>query len=213
MKKSIIVLSIVFGCLGLDSNAQTSDTDPREKITAGIKVGVNNSRVWDEQGQDFRADPRFGFAGGLFVGIPIGRFLGFQPEFLLSQKGFKGNGTLFTAPYSFSRVSTFIDIPLQLQIKPVEYITVLIGPQYSYLVNEKNTYTFGSTSTEQQEEFDKVNIRKNILGFVAGLDVNIKHFVISGRVGYDLQTNHGDGSTTIPRYKNQWLQITLGLKI
>jgi hypothetical protein len=212
MKNLVITVSI-FMCSALSSTAQTSDMDPRERLTAGLKAGINNSRVWDEQGQDFRAEPRFGFAGGLFIGIPIGKFMGFQPEILISQKGFKGAGTLLNSAYSFSRVSTYIDIPLQLQIKPSPYLTVLVGPQYSYLMKEKNIYTYGNNSIEQEKEFENTNIRKNILGFVAGLDINIDHLVLSGRVGYDLQTNHGDGNSSIPRYKNQWLQFTVGFKL
>lgn len=213
MKNSIVSLSIALICLGVKVDAQTTDMDPREKLTAGLKAGINNSRVWDERGEDFRADPRIGFAGGLFVGIPIGKFLGFQPEVLFSQKGFKGAGTLLNSAYSFSKVSSYLDIPLQIQIKPSPYLTFVGGPQYSYLIKEKNIYTFGDNSLEQQTEFENTNIRKNILGVVLGLDVNIHRLVVSGRVGYDLQTNHGDGNSSTPRYKNQWLQFTVGFRI
>ncbi|MGY6523430.1 MAG: porin family protein [Mongoliitalea sp.] len=213
MKKSLLLFSIFMTCLLMESSGQSYNTDSRERVTAGLKVGLNRSNVWDEQGQDFRADPKIGFAGGVFVGIPINKIFGFQPEFLISQKGLKGNGTLLGTEYSFSRTSTFIDIPLQLQIKPVRYVTLLIGPQFSHLFKEKNTYTFGSNSTEQEEEFGKIDVRKNILGFVGGVDLNINRFVVSGRFGYDFLNNHTDGSSTVPRYKNQWLQITFGLKI
>ncbi|UJP64717.1 porin family protein [Mongoliitalea daihaiensis] len=213
MKKILLILGVCMGCLVLESTAQTSGNDNRERITAGLKVGLNRSNVWDAQGQDFRADAKTGFAGGLFVGIPLGKYFGFQPELLLSRKGFKGNGTLLGTGYSFSRTSTFIDIPLQLQVKPIRFVTLLIGPQFSHLFKEHNSYTFGSNSTEQEEAFEKIEARKNVLGFVGGVDLNINRFVISGRFGYDLLNNHGDGSTTVPRYKNQWLQLTFGLKI
>jgi hypothetical protein len=201
MKKTLLILGICMGCLVLESTAQTSDNDSRERITAGLKVGLNHSNVWDEKGQDFRADSKTGFAGGVFVGIPLGKFFGFQPELLLSQKGFKGDGTLLGTSYSFARTTTYIDIPLQLQIKPIRFVTLLIGPQFSHLFKEKNTYTFGSNSTEQEEAFEKIEARKNILGFVGGLDLNINRFVVSGRFGYDFLTNHSDGSSSVPRYK------------
>jgi hypothetical protein len=57
------------------------------------------------------------------------------------------------------------------------------------------------------------NIRKNILGFGIGVDVNISRFVISGRLAWDLQNNHGDGTSATPRYKNQWAQVTVGFKL
>lgn len=140
-------------------------------------------------------------------------YLGLQPEILIAQKGFKGNGTLLGSPYSFSRTNTYLDIPLQLQFKPIEFLTFLVGPQYSYLLKQKNTYTFGDNSLEQEEEFKNDNIRKNILGFVAGFDVNIHFIIVSGRIGWDLQNNNGDGTSTTPRYKNQWLQLLIGIGI
>ncbi|MBU1719358.1 MAG: PorT family protein [Bacteroidetes bacterium] len=212
MKKSIIFL-IVFFSFGATIKAQSDDIDQREKATFGIKAGLNHSNVWDANGEDFRADPKLGFAGGVFIGIPIGTFLGFQPEILLSQKGFKGSGTLFSFPYSFSRTTTYLDIPLQLQVKPAEFLTVVLGPQYSYLMYKKDTYTFGANSFDQETEFDNDNIRKNTLGFVAGADIIVSHIVVSGRVGWDFQTNNGDGTSSTPRYKNRWLQFTVGFKI
>jgi hypothetical protein len=209
MKKSLLICLL----FSLTVAAEAQDKDQRSKPSFGVKGGLNYSNVWDEKGQDFRADAKFGFAGGLFLGIPIGNFLGFQPEILVAQKGFQGSGTLMGAPYSFSRTTTYIDIPLQLQVKPLEFLTILLGPQYSYLINQKDVYTWGANSTGQEQEFENDNIRKNILGFTAGADINIEHVVVSWRMGWDLQDNNGDGTSSTPRYKNQWLQLTLGFRI
>jgi hypothetical protein len=217
MKKSFIIIGplslAITLAIGGTLKAQDADVDPRGNFAFGIKAGLNCSKVWDEQGQDFKADAKVGFAGGVFFGIPIGRFLGFQPEVLVSQKGLQGSGTLLGSPYSFSKTTTYIDIPLQLQVKPTEFLTVVVGPQYSYLMHEKNVFTFGTNSIAQEQEFNNDNIRKNILGFVAGADVIIRHVVVSGRIGWDFQTNNGNGTSTTPRYKNKWLQLTLGFKI
>lgn len=193
-------------------SAQSSD-DPREEFRFGLKAGANYSNVWDEQGQDFKADGRVGFAGGLFLGIPIGKFIGIQPEVLISQKGFQASGTMFGETYSYSKTTTYLDIPLQLQLKPAEFFTVVAGPQYSFLIHEKNAYTYGNNSSAQEQEFTNENIRKNVLGFVAGTDVIINHVVISARMGWDFQTNHGDGTSSTPRYKNKWIQLTIGFQI
>jgi hypothetical protein len=211
MKTSLLILSLV--TLSLGSTLKAQETDPRTVVSFGIKAGLNYSNVWDEQGQDFKADPKLGFAGGVFLGVPIGKFLGFQPEVLVSQKGFQGSGTLMGSPYSFSRTTTYIDIPLLLQVKPAEFFTIVLGPQYSYLMNQKDVHTWGANSTAQEQEFENDNVRKNVLGFVAGADINIQHVVVSGRMGWDLQANNGDGSSYTPRYKNQWLQLTVGFKL
>jgi len=213
MKNFFIAISL-FSLLSTTAvEAQNATDDTRNVVTFGIKAGANYSNVWDAQGQSFVADSKIGFAAGAFLGIPIGTFLGFQPEALISQKGFQGSGILLGSPYSFTRTTTYLDIPLQLQIKPAECLTLVIGPQYSYLLNEKDVYTYGGNSTQQEQAFSNDNIRKNIFGFVIGADVIISHFIISGRAGWDLQTNNGNGSSSTPQYRNQWLQLTIGFKI
>lgn len=187
--------------------------DHRELLEFGFKLGANVSNVWDSEGESFRADNKVGFAGGVFAGIPIGRYLGLQPELLFSQKGFKGAGSLLGFPYSFSRTTSFLDVPILLQLKPTDFITFVLGPQFSYLLRQNDTYTFGGSTTEQQREFENDNVRKNILGFVAGVDLVYRNALLSGRVGWDLQTNKGDGTSSTPRYKNQWLQIGVGFKL
>lgn len=214
MKKILIAIAIMSFCFETTKlNAQDSDTDPRGNFVFGMKAGMNYSNVWDEKGQDFRADAKVGFAGGMFFGLPIGKYFGVQPEVLVSQKGFQGSGTLSGSPYSFSRTTTYLDIPLQFQLKPIETLTVVAGPQYSYLMHQKDVFTYGANSTAQEQEFNNDNIRKNMLGFVAGLDVNISHLVISGRMGWDFRANNGDGTSSTPRYKNKWIQLTVGFKI
>ncbi|TVR82077.1 MAG: PorT family protein [Chitinophagaceae bacterium] len=206
----IFITGLLFLVFGANANASKMDTDQREVFAFGIKAGFNYSNVWDSRGQEFDADPKFGFAGGFFAGIPLGRTIGLQPEILISQKGFKGSGTILTAPYTIKRTKTYIDIPLQLQIKPVQHVTFLVGPQFSYLLKQDDVYTFGSNSILVEEEFKNDNIRKNILGFTAGIDFSISHFVLSGKYGWDFQNNNGDGTSSTPRYKNRWLQLTAG---
>ena len=213
MKNSLIIIAVLYLSFTHSIQAQTAALDTRENFTFGLKVGLNYSNIWDGNGQDFKTTAKVGFAGGAFLGIPLGKYLGLQPEVLISQKGVTGTGTILFSPYSFTRTTTYLDIPLQIQLKPSEFLTIVAGPQYSYLLNQKDTYTYGSNSSAQEQEFKNDNIRKNILAFVGGIDINIKHVVVSGRIGWDLQTNNGDGTSTTPRYKNQWLQLTIGFKI
>lgn len=193
--------------------AQDIPLVPRERFVFGVKAGINRSNVWDSKGQDFKADARTGFAGGAFFSIPVIRYIGIQPEVLISQKGYESSGTFLGNFYSNTRTTTYLDVPILFALKPSPLFTVLAGPQYSYLLHQKDVTRFGSTSTATEQEFQNDNARKNMFGVVVGLDINVKHFVISGRGGWDLTQNNGDGTSTTPRYKNEWAQLTLGFRI
>ena len=211
MKKVISMIAIIVS-IGNISIAQENKTDFREELSFGIKGGVNYSNVYDSQGEEFQADPKLGLAGGAFVAIPIGRYFGIQPEALISQKGFRATGRILGGTYSFTRTTTYLDVPLLFSIKPSEFISLQVGPQYSYLIKQNDAFTNASTSIEQEQEFVNDNIRKNTLCFIGGADINLKHVVLGARAGWDILNNNGDGTSTTPRYKNVWYQATIGYR-
>jgi len=190
--------------------AQSNDS--RSSFHFGIKAGLNFANVYDEQGEEFRADGKTGFAGGVFMTIPLGEVFGVQPEVLFSQKGFKATGSLLGTNYGLTRTTNFIDVPLYFTVKPLPLLTILAGPQFSYLIQQKDEFNSELGSAEQIKEFENDNIRKNILGAALGLDVNFDPLVIGLRAGWDLSTNNGDGSSQTPRYKNGWVQLSLGYR-
>lgn len=194
-----------------NGNAQ-STIDNRETLSFGLKLGTNYSNVYDSDNEDFVADSKFGFAAGAFVAIPFGKFIGIQPEVLYSQKGFKSTGTYFGSTYEMTRTTDFIDVPLLFAVKPIEQVTVLFGPQFSYLLKQKDEFTGGTISSTQQQEFDNDDITKNIMGLTGGVDINVDKLVFGLRTGWDIKTNEGDGNSSTPRYKNMWYQATVGYK-
>lgn len=194
----------------LGASAQTDESDSRGQFQFGLKTGLNYANVYDSQTEEFTSDPKIGFVGGVLMRIPLGKVIGIQPEVLYSKKGFEGEGILLGSPYSLTRTITFIDIPLQLAIKPAEFLTIVAGPQFSYQLKKKDVITNSNSSTVHEEEFKNENIRKNVLGIVGGVDINLDKFIIGARVAWDIQDNHGDGTSSTPRYKNAWLQGTIG---
>jgi hypothetical protein len=204
MKKIILIiagmLSITYGAIAQDQPA------------FGLKVGANYSNVYDSKGEDFEADGKFGLAAGAFLSIPFGKYIGIQPEVLFSQKGFRSTGTMFGTRYDLKRTTSYIDVPLLLAIKPAESITFLAGPQFSFLVKQRDTFNSPTANYAQEEEFENDNLRKNTLCFTGGIDINLDHTVIGLRTGWDLQNNNGDGASSTPRYKNVWAQATIGYR-
>ena len=212
MKKSILMIALVaFATTSLKAQTTTT-TDNRDKLSFGLKAGVNFSNVYDSEGDDFVADGKVGFAAGAFVGIPLGKIFGLQPEVLFSQKGFKSSGTFLGTPYSMTRTTNFIDVPLLVSIKPVENISLLFGPQFSYLIKQTDDFTGGSLSSAQEQQFENNDLTKNIFALTGGADITIDHLVLGVRAGWDVKNNVGSDNSTTPRYKNVWYQATIGYK-
>jgi hypothetical protein len=211
--KKILILVAVVSFTGTLGFTQDLFTDSRDKIQIGVKAGANLSNVYDTEDEDFTADPKLGFAGGVFAAIPIGTFLGVQPELLFSQKGYKGSGSILGSEYKYSRTSNFIDVPLLLAIKPFSTLTILAGPQFSFLLKETYRIENDIINVDEEQVFENDNIRKNTLCLVGGVDINLSSLVIGARVGCDLQNNNGDGTSTTPRYKNIWYQATIGYRL
>jgi hypothetical protein len=207
MKKIIYMATAVSLLSGL-SYAQIEKADVREEMQFGFKIGLNLSNVYDTKAEDFNTDGKLGLAAGAFLAIPIGKYIGIQPEILYSQKGFRANGSILNNPYSYTRTSTYIDLPLLFALKPSRTITLVAGPQISYLIRQRDSFE----NTSQEQEFDNSNLRKNTFCFLGGMDINLNHLVLSGRVGWDIQNNNGDGTSSSPRYKNVWYQATVGYR-
>lgn len=208
----ITAILVSFTSVGLAQEG-SNETDNREKFQVGLKAGLNYSNVYDAKGEEFNADAKFGFAGGAFMNIPFGKYFGIQPGVLISQKGFKADGIILGGKYNFTRTTTYLDVPLLFELKPSEFISIVAGPQYSYLVNQRDVFENATTSIAQEQEFVNDNIRKNIFGVVGGFDFNIRHITMGARVSWDVQNNNGDGTSNTPRYKNVWFQGTFGYKL
>lgn len=203
----LIPLSVSAQLFGSDKNSEVN-TSP----SFGIKAGGNLSNVYDTQGEEFQADSKLGVAAGVFVTLPLTKYIGLQPEILFSQKGYQGSGSVLGNDYSFARTTNFIDVPLLLSIRTGEFLSILVGPQYSYLLSQNYTFKSGIVDITQDEHFDNENLLKNTLAVTGGFDINLNKLVLSARAGWDLMNNEGDGTSTTPRYKNMWYQATIGFR-
>ena len=197
-------------CLAALANAQD---DNRGRVQLGFKAGINNSNIYDTHGQDIAANALWGPVIGGWLSLPVGDYLGLQPEVLYSEKGFSGTGTAPEGQYSFTDRLDFLDIPVLVQFKPVPCLYLLGGPEYSYLLSRTYTFMNGVTSTTTQQAFDNDNLRHNVFGLIFGFDINLNHITLGARVAWDLQDNNGNGTSSLPRYRNIWGQVTLGFRL
>jgi len=211
--KKLLLLAVTLGYLSISCKAQETNVDLRNNLMLGVKLGLNLSNVYDTKGEAFNANPKFGFVAGGFLSIPITNLIGLQPEVLFSQKGFRGTGTFLGNSYDLTRTTSYIDIPLLIAVRPTSQITIMAGPQYSYLINQKDVFSNGSFNYVDEQTFENSNIRKNIFCFLGGVDISFNHLVLGARIGWDITDNNGDGTSTTPRYKNVWYQGTIGYRL
>ena len=201
-----------FAFISYNSHAQSDRTFLKDQLLLGVKAGINSSNVYATEGEGFNTEAKAGLAVGAFLSIPVLENVGIQPEILLSQKGFKASGSVIGNVYEFTRTTTYIDVPLLVTLKPINFLTLLAGPHYSYLLKEKYVFENASTTIDQEKDFINDETRKGTLGFGGGLDINLNHIVLGARAFWDLQRNNGDKNSTTPRYKNTWYQATLGYR-
>ncbi len=181
------------------------------RFAVGAKLGANVSRMYDSDRDDFVADPKVGYAGGLFAVVPITSFLAVQPEVLVSQRGFIGRGSFLGNEYRLSRTLTYLDLPVMLNMGVTPNFSILAGPYLSYLIHQKDTFTDGTTEFTETTPFDDENLKKGLIGGTAGFDMGLEPVVFGFRVGMDLGTQEGDGSANSIRYKNMWYQFSVGV--
>jgi hypothetical protein len=195
--------------------AQDNDQSPNNELMAriGFKGGLSVATIIKTNDNNFSSEPLFGFNGGAVLQLPLGHLVAIQPEVLFSQKGYSASGTtLVDGDYAYHRYLNFLDIPILLRINASKDFGIVIGPQYSFLLNTHTTFKSGSTSYEQTVNNENDNITKNIFGGVIGTEINLDHNVFFYlRYSIDFKNNNGDGTSSTPSYKNQVFQIGIGL--
>lgn len=207
-----ILLSIfVYPTQGVFSQNESANNDGI-RPSVGFRAGANLSNVYDVEGEEFQADAKLGFAGGVFLTLPLTHFLALQPEILFSQKGYKGTGSVLGSEYTYSRTTNYLDVPLLLSFRTGQFLSILFGPQYSFLLSQNYKFNSDLGDVSQDEQFENDNLKKNTLCVTGGADFNINKMVVGARLGWDILNNKVDGTSTAPRYKNVWYQLTVGYR-
>ncbi|MBA3664923.1 MAG: PorT family protein [Bacteroidetes bacterium] len=214
MKKIFLLINLlaILSITAQEAEPRKETKDSRNRLHLGIKMGSNLSNVYDEQG-DFSPSSKYGLVAGGFLNIPVGKYVGIHPEVLYSQKGFKASGKYLGTSYDLVRTTSYVDVPLMLALKPLRQLTFVAGPNYSYLIRQKDVFLNGTDSSIKSEDFQHDDVRTNVLGAVIGADINIWNIVLSARYGFDVLSNYKNGNSGTPRYKNVWLQGTIGFRI
>ena len=192
MKRTFLTLAIV---LGLGAPAVFA------QFKLGIKGGANIQKL---EGKSFKDEFSFGYHLGGFAEIGLGEKFAIQPEVLFSQTNIDTSSN-FSDVYQFNDISkvklSYLSIPLLLNYKANQFVTIQVGPQYSILMNKDNTLLENGQAAFKQGDF-------SLLG---GLQLNISKIKIYGR--YAVGLNNINDIDNQEKWKNQTVQVGLGLTL
>ncbi|CAA7196617.1 porin family protein [Chryseobacterium potabilaquae] len=140
MKKLFLGLAVTACSL---MSAQKSESG----VKFGAKAGINISTIVDEKKV---GDSRTGIHLGGFVNVPLGRFISIQPEVFYSQTGFRNFAQCHRMLYNDGASSVtmqekrkanldYISVPIMFQFNITKGLYLEAGPQFNFLVNNKQT--------------------------------------------------------------------------
>ncbi len=211
-KKWLPLIALFFVSLSIFAQENTSQKNAELAVRIGFKGGISIATVIKSNDNNFSSNPLFGFNGGGVLQLPLGHIIALQPELLFSQKGYRASGTSLLGDYDYRRYLNFLDIPLLVRINASKKFGIVAGPQYSYLLSTHTNFKSGDASYKQTVNNENDNICKNIFGGVIGADINLDdNFFLYSRYTIDFKNNNGDGTSSTPAYKNQVIQVGLGI--
>ena len=111
-----------------------------QSVQFGIKAGANYANV---TGSKINTNAIINYHAGIVAKIGLTKGLTFQPELLYTSQG----ASYETALADYKNELGYIVIPAMLQIHLSKSITLDMGPQVGFLLNEKNNFDVQKSNT------------------------------------------------------------------
>ncbi|MHA4845321.1 porin family protein [Flavitalea antarctica] len=169
----------------------------------GIKAGANINKI---DGKGLKEEFQYGYSLGGFAELYFNNKWGIQPEVLWNQYQTKTTNDFDEViPGGTSDLKgiklNYLSIPLLLNFRPVQFITLQAGPQFGILINKDQ-----GLLKNGQEAFSSGD-----LSMLGGVQLNVGKLRVGGRYQIGLNNiNEIDNST---KWKNQGFQIYAGIKL
>lgn len=194
MKKSIFFLAIALLGFAQISLAQ------KPNFGLGIKAGANMNKI---DGQSFKDGYNFGYQLGGFAELNFSKTFGLQPEVLWTESSAR-TGAKFEDIYQDLGAQVkdvklnYLAIPLLLNIRPSNFITFQVGPQYSILIDKDKRLLDNGKEAFKSGDF-------SMLG---GVQLKLAMFRAYGR--YAVGLNDINDIDNRDQWKSQAWQVGLG---
>lgn len=197
------------------SNAQTAqneaDNTTSRDISFGVKGGVNFSTV---TGGDKTPDSRTSFHVGAVVEFPLADVFSLQAEGLYSGQGFDLDSEGPDGDNAEVQLD-YINMPVLAKIYVTKGLSVDVGPQFSFLVNEEIDLNPNSNDGDVDLENTPFEANTFDFGIVGGLTFQTEMGLFaSGRYTYGLTDIYDENSlfSGFNGLHNQVWQISVGYK-
>lgn len=191
MKSKLVILAIF---------SIVSTTGFSQKLHLGVKGGANINKL---TGKSFSDQFSYGYHVGGFVSVGFKKFA-IQPEILFNQINVDTSSN-FSTVYKFNKVDKvqlrYLSVPILLNYKPIKFLTLQAGPQFSILTNKSKSLV----------ENGRDAFKSGDLSLLGGAQVNIGHINIYGRYAVGLSNLNDIDSKE--KWKSQSFQVGVGLTL
>jgi hypothetical protein len=183
-------------------------TSYAQKFHLGITAGTNMYKI---TGRSFDEKFKTGFSAGVYGEYTINRMMAIQPELIWSQIKGHTDGDFNQIYPDLGAVSdadvylNYLSLPVMFAFKPTPELSILIGPQYSYLLNQ----TSGLLQASGYQNKDAFN--KSELSLVFGGQLNLGKIKVGARYSVGLSNLNAINSSDDWRYHG--FHFSLGYRI
>ncbi|HEX3024602.1 MAG TPA: porin family protein [Chitinophagaceae bacterium] len=165
----------------------------------GIKGGTNLTKL---SGESFNNGYMAGYQLGGFMELDFSKEIGIEPEVLFNEYAGRTSTTLGSVFTNNQDVKlNYLSIPVLLRLNVDKMLTIVVGPQYSILVNPHET-----TLQNGQDAF-----KSGDFAAVGGLQINLSALRIYGRYVIGLNNINDVGNQY--NWKSQQIQLGIGIKL
>lgn len=171
----------------------------------GIKGGANISKI---DGRSFKDEFRYGYYLGGFVEIGLGGKLGIQPEVLYNQYQTKTDSNfnhiyqnVFNSAANGNIKLNYLSIPLMLNYKLGNILTLQAGPQFGVLIDQNKNLL----------ENGKEAFKNGDFSMAGGVSIKITKLRIHGR--YVVGLSNINDIDNQDKWKSQAFQVGVGLAL
>ncbi len=206
MKKNFICIALLLMFVSsfpvVGQNKYFRRTEP--KFGYGIKAGVNVSgQSTNVKGTNYDIQNIVRYNGGVYCNYFFYKFLGIQPELMISGKGVHWKDFYD----NMKDILTYIDIPLMIKYQPVRFVNIQAGPQVGFRIRAMQK----DMETGAKKE---INDYYNFLDFAlaGGVEANLPNNInLNVRYVFSLSPSTTDVLYIDPWFNN-FLQFSLGYR-